>query len=66
MNRLLEQHYAIKFCFKLGKTANETHEMIKSAHGADAMGRSSVFDWHKLFRKRREQDEDDQRQDVLQ
>ena len=61
MNRLLEQRYAIKFCFKLGKTASETHEMIKRAYGDDAMGRSSVFEWHKLFREGREQVEDDQR-----
>ena len=61
MNRLLEQRYAIKYCFKLGKTANKTHEMIKSAYGDDAMGRSSVFAWHNLFREGREQFEDDQR-----
>ena len=61
MNRLLEQRYAIKFCFKLSKTASETHEMIKRAYGDDAMGRSSVFEWHKLFREGREQVEDDQR-----
>ena len=40
-----------KFRFKLGKTANETHEMIKSAYGDDAMGQSSVFEWHELFRE---------------
>ncbi|KAJ8941167.1 hypothetical protein NQ318_010871 [Aromia moschata] len=57
MNRLLEQHYAVKFCFK----CHETHEMIKSAYGDDAMGRSSVFEWHKLFREGREKVEDDQR-----
>ena len=35
--------------------------MIKSAYGDDAMGQSSVFEWHKLFREGREQVEDDQR-----
>ena len=61
MNCLLEQRYAMKFCFKLGKTGSETHEMIKSAYGDDAMGRPGVFEWHKLFLERREQVEDDQR-----
>ena len=61
MNRLFEQRYAIMFCFKLGKTASETHAMIKSAYGVDAMGRLSVFEWHKLFREGREQVEDDKR-----
>ncbi|KAJ8939403.1 hypothetical protein NQ318_007662 [Aromia moschata] len=50
-----------KFCFKLGKIASETHEMINSAYGDDAMGRSSVFEWRKSFREGREKVEDNQR-----
>ena len=41
MNRLLEQRYAIKLCFKLGKTASEAHEMITSSYGYDAMVQST-------------------------
>lgn len=58
MANLLEQRYAIKFCVKLGKTGKETHEMIKTAYGDNAIGRSSVFEWHKLFREGREEVED--------
>ncbi|KAJ8950985.1 hypothetical protein NQ318_006369 [Aromia moschata] len=54
--------FAVKFCFKQSvKTACETHEMIKSAYEDDTMDRSSVFEWHKLFRQGREKVEDDQR-----
>ena len=49
MNRWLEQRHAIKFRFKLGKPANETHEMIKSAYGDDAMGQSNVFEWQRSY-----------------
>lgn len=33
MNRLSEQHYAVKFCVRLGETASENHGMIKTAYG---------------------------------
>ena len=29
----LEKRYAIKFCFKLGKTATETYGMLQTAYG---------------------------------
>lgn len=61
MNRLLEQRFAIKFCVKLGKPAIETLGMIRAAYGDDAMRRTSVFKWHKSFRKGREHVEDDGR-----
>ena len=35
----------IKFCFKLGKTAKECYEMLKTAFGEQAMGRSQTFQW---------------------
>uniref|UniRef100_A0A8C3BF43 Mos1 transposase HTH domain-containing protein n=1 Tax=Cairina moschata TaxID=8855 RepID=A0A8C3BF43_CAIMO len=49
----------IKFCVKLSKTGKETHDMIKEAYGDADMGRSGVFEWHKLFREGRERVEDD-------
>ena len=50
----LEVRYAIKFCFKLGKNATETYEMLQTAFGASCMNRASVFEWHKRFKKGRE------------
>ncbi len=39
----LEERYAIKFCFKLGKNATETYEMLQTAFGLSCMNRASVF-----------------------
>jgi hypothetical protein len=33
MADLREQRVCLKFCFKLGKTAAETHQMLKQAFG---------------------------------
>jgi len=40
-----EQCICIKFCFKIGKTASETYQLLQQAYGEDAMGRTQVFDW---------------------
>ena len=50
----LEERYAIKFCFKLGKNATETYGMLQTAFGAYCMNRASVFEWHKRFKEGRE------------
>ena len=39
----LEERYAIKFCFKLGKNATEMYGMLQTAFGASCMNRASVF-----------------------
>ena len=40
-----EQRICIKFCFKIGKTATETYQLLQQAYGEDAMVRTQVFDW---------------------
>jgi hypothetical protein len=60
-DRLLEQRTNIKFCAKLGKSASETLQMLTEAYGADAMKKSSVFEWHKRFKEGREYVKDDKR-----
>ena len=45
MANFREQRACIKFCFKLGKTATECYEMLKTAFGEQAMGRSQTFQW---------------------
>ena len=47
----LEERYAIKFCFKLGKNATETHGMLQTAFRPSCMNRASVFEWHKRFKE---------------
>ena len=57
----LEERYAIKFCFKLGKNATETYGMLQTAFRPSCMNRASVFEWHKRFKKCRESVRDDER-----
>ena len=40
----------IKFCFKLGKTAKECYEMLKTVFGEQAMSRFQTFQWFSLFK----------------
>ena len=55
-----EEQYAIKFCFKLGKNATETYEMLQTAFESPCMNRASVFAWHKRFKEGRESVKDDE------
>ena len=57
----LEERYAIKFCFKLGKNATETYGTLQTAFGASCMNRKSVFEWHKRFKEGRESVRDNER-----
>ena len=56
----VEERYAIKVCFKLGKNATETYGMLQTAFGASCMNRASVFKWHKRFKEGRETVWDDE------
>ena len=56
----LEERYAIKFCFKLGKNA-ATETYGKTAFGASCMNRASVFELHKRFKEDRESVRDNER-----
>ena len=49
----LEEWYAIKLCFKLGKNATEMYGMLQNAFGASCMNWASVFEWHKRFKEGR-------------
>ena len=57
----LEEWYAIKLCFKLGKNAMEMYGMLQTAFGASCMNRASVFEWHKRFKEGKESVRDDER-----
>jgi hypothetical protein len=60
----MDQKVAIKFCVKLKKTATETFEILKSAYGEEFLSRTSVFEWHKGFRGRRESVQDDEQKGI--
>ena len=58
----LEERYAIKFWFKLGKNADtEMYGMLQTAFGASCMNQASVFEWHKRFKEARESVKDDEK-----
>ena len=58
----LEEQYAIKLCFKLGKNdATETYGMLQTAFGASCINRASVFEWHKRLKEGRESVRDNER-----
>ena len=46
-----EQRICVKFSFKSGKIATETHQLLQQAYGEDAMGRTQVFDWFRRFKE---------------
>ena len=52
----------IKFCYKLGKTTTETHEMLVQVYGTEVVSRKCVYDWFKRFRDGKEITEDEPRQ----
>ena len=59
---ILEERYAIKFCFKLGKSdATETYGMLKTAFGPSCMNQAAIFEWHKRFKEGRESVRDDEK-----
>jgi hypothetical protein len=51
----------IKFCVKIGKSANETFALLTLAHSEYAMKKSSVFEWHRRFKEGWGDVQDDQR-----
>ena len=57
----LEERYIIKFCFKLGKNATETYEILQTAFRPSCMNQSSVCEWHKIFMEGRECVRDNER-----
>jgi len=61
MDLSMEQRLAIKFCFKGGKSATETLQMVNSAYGDQALSCSNVFWWYGRFCDEQEDTEDNPR-----
>jgi hypothetical protein len=59
MGLSVEQRLARKFCFKAGKSATETLQMVNEAYGDQALSHSNVFQWYGRFRDGREDIEND-------
>jgi hypothetical protein len=57
----MEQQLAKMFCFKAGKSATETLQMVNTAYRDQGLSLSNVFRWYGRFRDGREDTEDDPR-----
>ena len=61
MRDTLEERYALKFCFKLGKNdATETYGILQIAFRPSCMNQASVLEWHMRFKEGRESVRDDE------
>ena len=45
-----KQRINMKFCFKLQKSAKETHKMLKLVYGDAAVTMKTVYKWFERFR----------------
>ena len=57
----VEQRINLKFLVRLGKTPPEALELLQEVDGTDTMSRSHLFEWHRRFKERKEEVEDDHR-----
>ena len=57
----LEERYAIKLGFKLGKNDTEMYGMLQTAFRPSCMNGASVFKWQRRFKEGRESLRDDER-----
>ena len=46
----MEQRANIKFCFKLGKTAAETVELVRQVYGDNCLSCAQIFRWYAQFK----------------
>ena len=61
-----EQRANLKFLAKLGKIPSESFAMLQQVYGEETMSHTRAFEWHKMFKERREEVEDDPRLEDLQ
>ena len=57
----MDQQINIKFRVKIGKSASDTLALLTVVYGEYAMKKLSVFEWHRRFKKGREDVQDDPR-----
>jgi hypothetical protein len=60
MKSVKKQRICVKFCFKVGKRAAETHDMLHEAYSNDALSQTMTYEWLKRFRNGRTSTDDDE------
>ncbi|UYV73296.1 hypothetical protein LAZ67_10002588 [Cordylochernes scorpioides] len=61
MARKFEQRICIKFCYKIGKSASETFDLLKLAFGNENVNKPTTFRWFSRFKNGMESMKDDKR-----
>ena len=46
----IRQRCVFEFCVKLGKSGNETLEMLRQAYGGETISHAAVFQWWRRFK----------------
>lgn len=62
MSENIQQRSSIKFCVRNEISAAETLRMLEKAFGEQAMSKTQVYEWHKMFKDGREGVEDEPHQ----
>ena len=57
----VEQQINRKLLVRLGKTLTEALKLLQKVYGDDTLSRTRLFEWHKRFKEKREEVEDDHR-----
>jgi hypothetical protein len=60
MESVREQRIHVKFCFKVGKTAAETRNMLREAYSDDPLSQTTTYEWFKRFKNGRTLTDDDE------
>jgi hypothetical protein len=50
MESAKEHRICVKFCFKVGKTATETHIMFYEAYSIDYLSQMMIYEWFRPFK----------------
>ncbi|UYV64568.1 hypothetical protein LAZ67_3001198 [Cordylochernes scorpioides] len=61
MDRKIEQRICIKFCYRIGKLASETLDLLKLAFGNENVNKSTTFRWFSRFKNGMESVKDEKR-----
>ena len=57
----VELRINLKFLVRLGKIPTEALKLLQEVYGDDTMSRTRLFEWHRSFKERRDEVEDDHR-----